>query len=106
MVIMKKWSELNHTTRCVVVDIVCVALCILLLTFCSCGEVAQDGTVSAVKETSSIENKYKYKVQVKKFISSAPINGGDYYWFWTNDTLMVGDTVHIGKVNSKKTITN
>lgn len=103
---MKKWSELNHTTRCVVVDIVCVALCILLLTFCSCGEVAQDGTVSAVKETSSIENKYKYKVQVKKFVSSAPINGGDYYWFWTNDTLMVGDTVHIGKVNTKKTITN
>jgi hypothetical protein len=95
---MKKWSELKHTTRC-------VALCILLLAFCSCGEIAQDGIVSAVEEASSTDN-YKYKVEVKKFVTSAPINGGDYYWFWTNDTLMVGDTVHIGKVNSKKTITN
>lgn len=90
---MKKWSELKHKTRR-------VALCIPLLAFCSCGEVAQDGTVSAVKEASSIENNYnyKYKVEVKKFATSAPINGGDYYWFWTNDTLMVGDTIHIGKV--------
>lgn len=102
---MKKWSELKHTTRCAVVDAVCAVLCILLLTFCSCGEIAQDGTVSAVEEASSTDN-YKYKVEVKKFVTSATINGGDYYWFWTNDTLMVGDTVHIGKVNSKKTITN
>ena len=95
---MKKWSELNHTTRCVIVDVVCVALCILLLTFCSCEEIAQDGTVSAVEETNSIENNYRYKAEVKKFVTSAPIIGGDHYWFWTNDTLMVGDTVHIGKV--------
>jgi len=100
-----KWSELNHTTRCVVVDAICVALCILLLTFCSCDEVVLDGTVSAVEEANSTENDYKYKVQVKKFVSSALIDGGNYYWFWTNDTLMVGDTVHIGKVNSQKTIT-
>lgn len=70
----------------------------IMLCLCSCSEVAQDGTVSTVKETYSIENNYKYKVQVKKFVSSAPINGGDYYWFWTNDTLQIGDTIHIGKI--------
>jgi hypothetical protein len=75
----------------------------LLLLLSSCNEIAQDGIVSTVKETSSIENKYKYKVQVEKFVSSAPVNGGDYYWFWTNDTLMVGDTIHIGKVTKTKT---
>ena len=73
----------------------------LLLLLSSCGEVAQDGIVSTVQKTHSIENNYKYKVQVKKFITSSPINGGDYYWFWTNDTLMVGDTIHIGKLKEK-----
>ena len=71
---MKKWSELKHATRCAVVDVVCVALCILLLAFCSCDEAVLDGTVSAVEEANSTENDYKYKVQVKKFVSSAPIN--------------------------------
>lgn len=83
-----KWSKLKYTI-----------LGILLLIFCSCEEIVQDGTVSAVQETYSIENNYKYKVKVKKFMSSAPINGGDFYWFWTNDTLMVGDTIYIGKIN-------
>lgn len=75
----------------------------LLLLLSSCDEVAQDGTVIAVEEMGSVEssiaNSYKYKVQVKKFVSVAPVNGGNCYWFWTNDTLMVGDTIHIGKVN-------
>jgi len=73
-------------------------LFIVMLCLCSCSEVAQDGIVSAVKEANSIENNYKYKVQVRKFVSSSLINGGDYYWFWTNETLQIGDTIHIGKI--------
>lgn len=74
----------------------------LLLLLSSCSEIAQDGTVSAVEETN-LNNDYKYKVYVKKFVTSALVNSGDYYWFWTNEILMVGDTIHIGKVIKTKT---
>lgn len=97
---MKKWSELNRTTRCTIVDIVCAVLCILLLVFCSCdNETAIDGIVNKVEQTRDYG--YKYKVQVKKLKYFPEIDGGHYYWFLTNDTLLVGDTIHIGKLKEE-----
>lgn len=79
--------------------LIVLIVAIIAICLCSCDEVAQDGIVSTVEEASTLEDYYKYKVQVKKFIATPAIDGGNYYWFWTNDTLMVGDTIHIGKVN-------
>lgn len=91
-----KWSELKHTTRCAIVDIVCAILCILLLVFCSCdNEVALDGVVNKVEQTTDYG--FQFKVQVKKFNNFPVTDGGHYYWYLTNDTLFVGDTIHIGK---------
>lgn len=78
-------------------DIVCAVLCVLLLVFCSCdNETAIDGIVNKVEQTTDYG--YKYNVQVKKCKGFPEIDGGGYYWFLTNDTLFVGDTIHIGKV--------
>ena len=95
-----EWSKLKHTTRCAVVHIICLILGILLLVFCSCdNETAIDGIVNRVEQTSDYG--YKYKVQVKKFKFLPEIEGGHYYWFLTNDTLFVGDTIHIGKLKEE-----
>lgn len=96
---MKKWSELKHTTRCTVVDIACAVLCILLLTFCSCTNHEhcnihfEAGVVERV-EKSHAYTKYKVCVKERGMITLTKF---DYYWFYTNDLLQVGDTIHIGK---------
>lgn len=73
----------------------------LLLIFSSCdNEVAINGIVNKVEQTTDYG--YKYKVQVKKSKAFPEIDGGSYYWFLTNDTLFVGDTIHIGKINVKE----
>jgi len=69
----------------------------LLLLLSSCYEAVQDGVVTTVE--SSIHYGHQYKVRVKKLKAPSDAYGGEYYWLWTNEVLMVGDTIHIGKVN-------
>lgn len=68
----------------------------VLLLLCSCEELATDGIVNKVEQSTSFN--YNFKVQVKKNNSLSEIYGGSYYWFLTNDTLLVGDTIRISKV--------
>lgn len=73
----------------------------ILLSLSSCYEAVQDGVVTAVE--SSIHYGYQYKVRIKKLKSPPEAYGGDSYWLWTNEVLMVGDTIHIGKVTKRRT---
>lgn len=73
----------------------------LLLLLSSCYEAVQDGVVTSVE--ADVNYGYQYKVKVKKLKVPDEAYGGPYYWLWTDEVLMVGDTIHIGKVTKMKT---
>jgi len=75
-------------------------LFIAMLCICSCStEKAQDGVVTRILQNSDSNGSgYSFSVQVQKFKATSELNGGNYYWFLTNDTLQIGDTIHIGKI--------
>jgi hypothetical protein len=70
-----------------------------MLCLCSCTEKAQDGIVTRILQNSDDNGSgYSFSVQVQKFKATSELNGDNYYWFLTNDTLQIGDTIHIGKI--------
>ena len=74
-------------------------LFIAMLCLCSCTEKAQDGVVTRILQGyDGNSSEYNFSVQVRKFKATSELNGGNYYWFLTNDTLQIGDTIHIGKI--------
>lgn len=101
---MKKWSELKHTTRCAIVDIICLILGILLLTFCSCDvygdyHYAEGGIITEVKINCYKKNSTgeytdaRYRCKVK---CSALHNGVSTNFYLLTDSLyQVGQRVQI-----------
>lgn len=70
-----------------------------MLCLCSCTEIAQDGIVTRILQGSDGgSSQYSFSVQVQKLKPTSDLDGGKYYWFLTNDTLQIGDTIHIGKI--------
>lgn len=72
----------------------------MALLFCSCDDTASDGVVVSVNQCNQYDNKYGYtfKVYVDRLKPLVLTDGGQGYWFLTNDTLQIGDTIHIGKI--------
>lgn len=68
----------------------------MALLFCSCDDTASDGIVTSVKLCDEYD--YTFKVYVNRLKCLAQTDGGQGYWFFTNDTLQIGDTIHIGKI--------
>ena len=66
------------------------------LCLCSCEDIASDGTVASVKQCDEYD--YTFKVYVNRLKPLAYIDGGQGYWLFTNDSLQIGDTIHIGKI--------
>lgn len=62
----------------------------------SCDDTASDGVVASVKQC--YEYDYTFKVYVNRLKPLESIDGGQGYWLFTNDTLQVGDIIHIGKI--------
>ncbi|WP_287385661.1 hypothetical protein [Lachnospira sp.] len=98
---MKKWSELKHTTRCVIVDIVCTVLCILLLTFCSCDDYhyAKGGIITEVKvhcdkkmaNGEYLDARYRCKVKCSSFYNGFSTD----FYLLTDSLYQVGQRVQI-----------
>ena len=89
-----KWSELKHTTRCAIVDIVCAILCILLLTFCSCDDYhyAQGGVITDIDKVTNYGHTYfRCKVHCHK----TWIGLSTDFYLLTDSTYQIGDWVQI-----------
>lgn len=93
---MKRF-ELKHTTRYIIVDIVCAVLCILLLAFCSCDDChyAKGGTVTEVKvycEKKMSNGEYfapRYKCKIR--------TNSNYYGFSTDFYLLTDSLYQVGQ---------
>lgn len=68
----------------------------VMLCLCSCDDTASDGVVASVKQCDKYD--YTFKVYVNRLKPFPYIDGGQGYWLLTNDTLQIGDTIHIGKI--------
>lgn len=74
-----------------------VAIIVICLCSCTnhnyCNRHRENGVVEKVEKSDAYA---KYKVCVKER-GKGTLTKYDYYWFYTNDLLQVGDTIHIGK---------
>lgn len=68
---------------------------IFCVPLCSCEEIVSDGVVTTI-DKEEIHSNYTFRVRIKKNESVPEAFGGGYYEVLTNDTLQVGDTIHIG----------
>lgn len=59
-----------------------------------CNRHFDTGIVERVEKSFAYHKKYKVCV---KELNMSTLGKFDYYWFYTNDLLQVGDTIHIGK---------
>lgn len=73
-----------------------LSLFMVMLCLCSCDDTASDGVVASVKQYDQYD--YTFKVYIERFTCLPLIDGGQGYWLFTNDTLQIGDTIHIGKI--------
>lgn len=71
-------------------------LFMVMLCLCSCDDTASDGVVASVEQCDQYD--YTFKVYVNRLKCLVQIDGGQGYWLFTNDTLQIGDTIHIGKI--------
>lgn len=91
---MKKWSELKHTTRCAIVDVICAVLCILLLTFCSCDDYhyAQGGVITDIDKIDANGHVYfRCKVHCHKDWLGLSTD----FYLLTDSAYQIGDWVQI-----------
>ena len=71
-------------------------LFVVMLCLCSCDDTASDGVVVSVGQDNNYH--YNYKVYIQRLEPLPLIDGGQGYWLFTNETLQIGDTIHIGKI--------
>lgn len=79
-----------------------IVLIVAIIAICLCSCTRHDycnrhfetGVVEQVERSHAYEKKYKVCVKER---GMSIVTKFDYYWFYTNDLLQVGDTVHIGK---------
>lgn len=65
----------------------------------SCDDTASDGVVTNVKQYGHYN--YTFKIYVNRLEPLAYMDGGQGYWLFTNDSLQIGDTIHIGKIGKE-----
>lgn len=75
-------------------------LLFMALLLCSCDDTASDGVVISVERDNNYH--HNFKVYIKRLDPLPVINGGEGYWLFTNDTLQVNDTIHIGKIRKER----